>query len=85
MAKKLSKAHVWARGLAAAFISGGSGALSASFGANYVAPDVFNMQEGLAKMAQLALITAISGAVLGVSAYLTKSPLPEPEEDAPTS
>ncbi len=77
---KVSKAQVWIRGLVAAFISGGSGAITASLGANMIAPEVFNLDAGLAKMAQLAAVMALVGAVNGVAAFLKQSPLPPPEE-----
>lgn len=79
---KANTLHVWIRGLIAACISGGSGAVTASLGANMIAPDVFNLDAGLGKMVQLAAMMALVGAVNGVAAYLKQSPLPPPEGGA---
>ena len=81
MVKRLSKsARLWLHGLGAALVSGGAGGMSASLGANLIAPETFNIQDGIGKMLALAGMVAAVSAVNGVAAYLKQSPLPPPEE-----
>lgn len=60
--------RAWAKGLLAAFISGGSSAI-----ANIaVDPNDFNFDAGLVKLCKVALVSALIGAGL----YLKQSPVP---------
>lgn len=63
-----SNPSVWLHGLISAFITGAVGA----FGGVVIAPETFNLQEGLTKLWQLAAWAGISGAFT----YLKTSPLP---------
>jgi hypothetical protein len=59
---------LWLKGLMSAGIGGGATAVSTMI----VAPDTFNLQEGLAKTAAIAGVSAI----VAVANYLKQSPLP---------
>lgn len=61
--------NIWLHGLAAALIGGAVNSLSVIL----VDPVEFNFSTGLGKVASLAG----AGALIGVIAYLKKSPLPE--------
>lgn len=61
--------HIWLKGLAVALIGGAVNSLSVIL----VDPVVFNFSTGLGKLAS----AAGAGALIGVIAYLKKSPLPE--------
>lgn len=76
--------EIWIRSLVKALISGGSGGITASLGAGLLAPDKFNLDDGIGKMLALAGMVAVVAAINSVAAFLQKSPLPEPEpEPAP--
>jgi ABC-type branched-subunit amino acid transport system permease subunit len=66
---KTWKWTTWARGLAAAVISGAASAIVNTV----VAPESFNLAEGLEKLAAAAVIMGLWGG----AAYLAKSPVPE--------
>lgn len=74
--------RLWLRGLAAALITGGSSGVTSALGANLVAPESFNLTDGIGRMLALALMVAAVSAVNGVAAYLKQSPLPPAEEPA---
>ena len=59
----------WLRGLISAGIGGGSTAITTMV----VAPETFNIEEGLSKLLTVAGISAI----VSVANYLKSSPLPE--------
>lgn len=61
----------WIQGLVATAISAAAG----SVGAVIVAPETFNLNEGLSKLGQMALVFAI----IAVANYLKQSPLPGKE------
>lgn len=68
----------WLHGLGAAFIGGGSGAVSAAFGVNIVDPKDWNMadwQHSRHMLFLMAIVFLIQGA-LTAFAWLSKSPLP---------
>lgn len=71
--------RLWLRGLLAALISGLSNGLTSGSAAGMIAPDAFNLGDGLGRMVALVLVQAGTGAVLGLAAYLKQSPLP-PED-----
>ena len=70
---------VWLKGLAAAFISGGSSSLATGIGAMSLAPETFNMNGGLMMTVKLMAICAAFNAVLGAAMYLKQSPVPPDE------
>lgn len=61
----------WGKGLVAAVIGGGANAVTNVI----VAPEVFNMGEGLGKLLAAAGVSALFAAAL----YLKQSPLPKDE------
>lgn len=70
---------LWLRGLIAAAISGCAGGVLTGFAAVGIKPDVFNLNAGIGATMKIAAVAAAINALIGVAAYLQKSPLP-PEE-----
>jgi hypothetical protein len=68
---------IWLRGLLAAAISGGSGGILTGFAAVGIDPQHFNLQAGIGATMRIAAAAALINAVIGVAAYLQKSPLPQ--------
>ena len=68
--------QVWLKGLAAAAFSGAAGGVMTGFAAVGIDPAHFNLQAGLGQTARIATAAALINAVIGVAAYLQKSPLP---------
>ena len=68
--------HIWIRGIFAAAISGASGGVLTGFAAVGIDPQHFNLQAGIGSTLRIGLAAAIINAVIGVAAYLQKSPLP---------
>ena len=64
----MSSWEVWLKGLAAAAIGGASNAVTTMV----VAPDQFNLHDGLDKLISVAVVSAI----VSVAMYLKSSPLP---------
>lgn len=73
----MNKLHIWLKGIAAAAISGGSGGMMTGLAAVGIDPSHFNLQAGLAATLRIAAAAALINSVIGVAAYLQKSPLPE--------
>ena len=73
----MSKLHIWIRGILAAAVSGASGGILTGFAAVGIDPQHFNLQAGIGATLRIGLAAAIINAVIGVAAYLQKSPLPE--------
>lgn len=76
---QLKNFELWARGILAAVISGGAGGVLTGFAAVGIKPDVFNLTAGMGNTFKMAAAAALVNAVIGVAAYLQKSPLPNPE------
>lgn len=74
---------VWLKGIAAAMISGGAGAMTSALSSNIVAPGVFNLDHGFGPLVKLAAMNALFTGVYGVALYLAKSPLPAETQDLP--
>lgn len=72
----MSGKEIWFRGIVAAAISGSAGGILTGFAAVGIRPDVFNLQAGFGETFKIALAAALINAVIGVAAYLQKSPLP---------
>jgi len=66
--EQLSSPKTWLAGLVSAAITGAANAATAIL----VAPETFNIHEGLSKLGTMAM----AGAFIGVIAYLKQSPLP---------
>jgi len=72
----MSRMHIWIRGILAAAISGASGGVLTGFAAVGIDPQHFNLQAGIGETMRIGLAAAVINAVIGVAAYLQKSPLP---------
>ena len=68
--------QTWLRGLGAAFIVGGAGAITSAQVAMGIAPNTFNYSTGFGNLAKMAAITFMVQGALGAFAYLKQSPLP---------
>jgi len=75
--KKLLRLEIWMRGMLAAGISGASGGVLTGLAAVGIDPGHFNLQAGIGATVRIAMAAALINAVIGVAAYLQKSPLPE--------
>jgi hypothetical protein len=73
----LTRLNIWLKGLLAAAISGGAGGVLTGFAAVGIDPQHFNLQAGIGATMRIGLAAAVINAVIGVAAYLQKSPLPE--------
>lgn len=60
----------------AAAVSGGSGGVLTGLAAVGIDPQHFNLQAGIGATFRIAAAAAFINAVIGVAAYLQKSPLP---------
>ena len=69
--------EIWLKGLVAAAVSGGSGGVLTGFAAVGIDPQHFNLQAGVGATLRIAVAAALINAVIGVAAYLQKSPLPQ--------
>lgn len=76
-----SKMRKWVHGLVCACLGGGLNAITSGFGSMLVAPEKFNLQEGLGKTLKLMGISFLFGAISHTAAYFKQSPPPEPEDD----
>lgn len=73
---RMTKIEIWLKGLLAAAISGGAGGVLTGFAAVGIDPQHFNLQAGIGATLRIAAAAALINAVIGVAAYLQKSPLP---------
>ena len=73
----LTRLELWLRGILAAAISGGAGGVLTGLAAVGIDPQHFNLQAGMAATLRIGGASALINAVIGVSSYLQKSPLPE--------
>ena len=73
----MSKLHIWVKGIVAAAISGAAGGVMTGLAAVGIDPAHFNLQAGLGATARIGLAAAFINSVIGVAAYLQKSPLPD--------
>lgn len=69
--------EIWLKGLLAAAITGGSGGVLTGLAAVGIDPAHFNLQAGIGSTLRIGLAAATINAIIGVAAYLQKSPLPE--------
>ena len=72
----MKRIEIWLRGLLAAAVSGGAGGVLTGFAAVGIDPQHFNLQTGMGATLRIAAAAALINAVIGVAAYLQKSPLP---------
>ena len=73
---QMTRIEIWLKGLLAAAISGGAGGVLTGFAAVGIDPQHFNLQAGIGATMRIAAAAALINAVIGVAAYLQKSPLP---------
>jgi len=72
----MTRLQIWIRGIVAAAISGAAGGVLTGFAAVGIDPQHFNLQAGIGATVRIAAAAALINAVIGVAAYLQKSPLP---------
>jgi hypothetical protein len=73
----MSHLQIWFKGMIAAAISGAAGGVLTGFAAVGIDPQHFNLQAGMGATLRIAAAAALINAVIGVAAYLQKSPLPQ--------
>ena len=73
----ITRIEVWLKGILAAAISGAAGGLLTGLAAVGIDPQHFNLQAGIGATFRIGAAAAVINAVIGVAAYLQKSPLPE--------
>jgi hypothetical protein len=73
----IAKFDIWLKGLFAAAISGAAGGVLTGFAAVGIDPQHFNLQSGIGATMRIGAAAALINAVIGVAAYLQKSPLPD--------
>jgi len=69
--------RTWLKGIVAAAVSGGAGGVLTGFAAVGIDPQHFNLQAGMNATFRIGAAAALINAVIGVAAYLQKSPLPQ--------
>jgi Zn-dependent protease len=74
---ELKQFELWIKGVVAAAISGAAGGILTGFAAVGIDPQHFNLQAGAGATLRIAAAAALINAVIGVAAYLQKSPLPD--------
>ncbi len=74
---ELKQYEIWAKGVIAAAISGGAGGVLTGLAAVGIDPQHFNLQTGMGATLHIAATAALINSVIGVAAYLQKSPLPD--------
>jgi Zn-dependent protease len=70
------RTEIWLKGMLAAAISGAAGGILTGLAAVGIDPQHFNLQAGMGATFRIAAAAAMINAVIGVAAYLQKSPLP---------
>jgi hypothetical protein len=75
----MTRVELWLKGLLAAAISGAAGGVLTGFAAVGIDPQHFNLQAGSGATFRIGAAAALINAVIGVAAYLQKSPLPSGE------
>jgi NAD(P)H-hydrate repair Nnr-like enzyme with NAD(P)H-hydrate dehydratase domain len=75
----MRRVELWLKGIVAAGISGGSGGILTGFAAVGIDPQHFNLQSGMHETMRMAAAAALINAIIGVAAYLQKSPMPASE------
>ncbi|HLZ14319.1 MAG TPA: hypothetical protein VKP58_17185 [Candidatus Acidoferrum sp.] len=72
----MTRLAIWLKGILAAAISGAAGGVLTGFAAVGIDPQHFNLQAGIGATLRIGMAAALINAVIGVAAYLQKSPLP---------
>ena len=71
----------WLKGLIGAGISGSSAAITSTISASMIAPDQFNLQDGLHNTMKLIATVAAVSFIVSISKYLSQKPLPEDDDE----
>ena len=79
----LSKLEIWLKGILAAAVSGAAGGVMTGLAAVGIDPQHFNLQAGLGETFRIGAAAALINGIIGVSAYLQKSPLPDYNDERP--
>jgi hypothetical protein len=72
----MKKIEIWFRGIIAAAVSGGAGGVLTGLAAVGIDPQHFNLQAGMGATMRIGAAAALINSIIGVAAYLQKSPLP---------
>lgn len=72
----MNRLRIWLKGILAAAVSGAAGGVLTGFAAVGIDPQHFNLQTGMGATLRIGAAAALINAVIGVAAYLQKSPLP---------
>ncbi len=72
----MSGYQIWLKGALAAAISGAAGGVMTGLAAVGIDPTHFNLQAGIGATVRIGAAAALINAIIGVAAYLQKSPLP---------
>ena len=72
----MHRIELWLKGLLAAAISGAAGGVLTGFAAVGIDPQHFNLQAGMGATLRIGMAASVINSVIGVAAYLQKSPLP---------
>jgi hypothetical protein len=72
----MTRLKIWLKGIAAAAITGAAGGVLTGLAAVGIDPQHFNLQAGWAATFHIGAAAALINALIGVAAYLQKSPLP---------
>ena len=72
----MNKVEIWLKGVVAAAVSGGAGGILTGFAAVGIDPQHFNPQAGMRETLRMAAAAALINSIIGVAAYLQKSPMP---------
>lgn len=73
----MTRFRIWLRGIIAAAISGAAGGVLTGLAAIGIDPTHFNLTTGFHHVWHIALAASLINALIGVAAYLQKSPLPQ--------
>ena len=73
---RANRVEVWLKGMLAAGVSGAAGGVMTGLAAVGIDPGHFNLQAGIGATMRIGAAAALINAVIGVAAYLQKSPLP---------
>jgi hypothetical protein len=73
----MTRMELWLKGLLAAAISGGAGGILTGLAAVGIDPQHFNLQTGMGATMRIGAAAAAINSLIGVAAYLQKSPLPD--------
>ena len=72
----MGKVEIWLKGIVAAAISGAAGGILTGFAAVGIDPQHFNLQSGMHETLRMGAAAALINSIIGVAAYLQKSPMP---------